>query len=366
MTDNDETAVEELREGNIAFRLRDDTAVYKQPDASGEVLAVLSAGALITVREEAGDFLQVVTPQDSFGYIAASTPVLEIEPPMEKESQVVPSSPAGELFLRELGSGRMSTVAAFQGVPSRPRMAGDDSFTLARPLEPSERVLIYDRIGANKRSTFVLLAAFVVLLTAFFLAIGTFLTLYSGASPGNEVDTSLRIGMAGFLIALAVGITMYFTAPAAVLMISGAHEVSKEEEPELYRIVENLSIGSGLPMPKVYVIEDCAPNALATGRDPKHAYVAATRGILDKLEKREMEAVMAHEMSHVGNYDIRIMTLVAVAVGLIAMIADLLLRFSWYGAGARSEQQGKGGGAVAMVVLVLAIITIIVTPIVAS
>jgi heat shock protein HtpX len=134
-------------------------------------------------------------------------------------------------------------------------------------------------------------------------------------------------------------------------MISGAHEVTKEEEPELYRIVENLTIGSGLPMPKVYVIEDSAPNALATGRDPQHAYVAATRGLLNKLEKRELEAVMAHEMSHVGNYDIRIMTMIAVAVGLIAMIADLLLRFTWYGAGARSGNRDKGGGAIALVLL---------------
>jgi heat shock protein HtpX len=177
---------------------------------------------------------------------------------------------------------------------------------------------------------------------------------------------SIRIGIAGFLIALAVGITMYFTAPAAVLMISGAHEVTKEEEPVLYRIVENLSIGSGLPMPQVYVIEDSAPNALATGRDPQHAYVAATRGLLNKLEKRELEAVMAHEMSHVGNYDIRIMTMIAVAVGLIAMIADLLLRFTWYGSGARSSNRDKGGGAIALILLVAAFILIVVSPIIAS
>ena len=119
-------------------------------------------------------------------------------------------------------------------------------------------------------------------------------------------------------------------------------------------------------MPQVYVIEDAAPNALATGRDPQHAYVAATRGLLDKLEKRELEAVMAHEMSHVGNYDIRIMTMIAVAVGLIAMIADLLLRFTWYGSGARSSNRGKGGGAIAIIVLVAAFVLIVVSPIIAS
>ena len=357
--------------GRIAFRLAAPTPLHDKPDVSSPVLETLPEDALVTVNSDVVAFLYVITAADRFGYIADETPVVSVEcrpavagaPAVAPRSGVSPGAPARR-WMDDMDA--WNTPAMVPAARPGLMAAGDDSFTLARPLEPSERVLIYDRIGANKRSTFVLLAAFVVLLTAFFLAIGAFLTLYSGVSPGDEVDTSIRIGIAGFLIALAVGITMYFTAPAAVLMISGAHEVSKEEEPELYRIVENLSIGSGLPMPKVYVIEDSAPNALATGRDPQHAYVAATRGILDKLEKREMEAVMAHEMSHVGNYDIRIMTLVAVAVGLIAMIADLLMRFSWYGAGARSSNRSKGGGAIAMIVLVLAIVTIIVTPIVAS
>ncbi len=366
MTDNDETAGEELREGNIAFRLRDETPVYTQPDRSGAVLAVLAAGSLITVREEAGDFLHVVTPQDSFGFIAASTPVLDIEPPVETVSEAAPASPAGELFLRQMASGTPLTAAELTGGAGRAHMAGDDTFRLARPLDASERVLIYDRIAANKRSTFILMGAFIAFLSLFFLAIGYYLSYYGGVAPGEELSMSIRIGIAGFLIALAIGMTMYFTAPAAVLMISGAHEVTKEEEPELYRIVENLTIGSGLPMPKVYVIEDSAPNALATGRDPQHAYVAATRGLLNKLEKRELEAVMAHEMSHVGNYDIRIMTMIAVAVGLIAMIADLLLRFTWYGSGARSSNRDKGGGAIALLLLVAAFVLIVVSPIIAS
>jgi heat shock protein HtpX len=159
---------------------------------------------------------------------------------------------------------------------------------------------------------------------------------------------------------------MYFAASATVLSISGAHEVTKNEEPELYRVVENLSIGSGLPMPKVWVIEDSAPNAFATGRDPENAHVCATRGLLDKLEKRELEAVMAHEMSHIGNYDIRIMTTVAVVVGLLALAADLMLRFTWYGSGARSSNKGKGGGAAGAIILVVAILFILLTPIIAS
>jgi heat shock protein HtpX len=368
----EETAEEEVREGHVAFRLRDETPLYKGPSASGEVLGLLATGSLITVREEAGDFLMVVTPQDSFGYIAASTPVVEVEPSAEltphaaPASPAAPANPAGELFTRLMAAGTPVTVGAFPGTPERPHMAGDDSFQLARPLEPQERVLIYDRIAANKRSTFILMGSFIIFLSLFFLAVGYYLSAYGGVSPANELGMSIRIGLAGFLIALAIGIMMYYTSAAAVLMISGAHEVTKQEEPELYRIVENLSIGSGLPMPKVYVIEDSAPNALATGRDPAHAYVAATRGLLNKMEKRELEAVMAHEMSHVGNYDIRIMTMIAVAVGLIAMIADLLLRFTWYGAGARSSNRDKGGGAIALILLAAAFILIVVSPIVAS
>jgi len=374
MTDGDETAGKEVREGEIAFRLREATPVYRYPDAAGEVLAVLPAGSLVTVREDAGSFLQVVTPQDVFGYIAASTPVLDVEPPVEARIQVqaadmpgaAPPGPGGGPLARELGEGGTLTAAALQGTPGSGRLTGDDDFQLARPLEPAERVLIYDRIEKNKRNTFILLGAFILFLTAFFLAVGYYLSYYGGVAPGEELSMSIRIGLAGFLIALAIGIIMYYTAPAAVLMISGAHEVTKEEEPLLYRIVENLSIGSGLPMPRVWVIEDSAPNALATGRDPQHAHVAATRGLLDKLEKRELEAVMAHEMSHVGNYDIRIMTLIAVAVGLIAMIADLLLRFTWYGTGARPRNRDRGGGAIALIILVAALILIVVSPIIAG
>jgi len=159
---------------------------------------------------------------------------------------------------------------------------------------------------------------------------------------------------------------MYYTATAAVLMISQARQVSKAEEPVLYRTVENLSIGSGLPMPKVWVIDDSAPNAMATGRNPKGAHVAATRGLLDKLQEREIEAVMAHEMSHIGNYDTRLMTAVAVVVGLVALAADLLLRFTWYGAGARSSNRDKGGGGLWLILLVLALAFIIISPIIAS
>lgn len=231
---------------------------------------------------------------------------------------------------------------------------------------PAERILIYDRIAANRRNTLLLLAGFAVFIALFFAAVGAVVAVYSGV-PEEDLPGAILVfaGVAG-AIAVVLGVIMYFAAPRTVLAISGAREVTREQEPEFYRVVENLSIGSGLPMPKVWVIDDTAPNAFATGRDPEHAHVAATVGLLQKLEKRELEGVMAHEMSHIGNYDIRLMTTIAVVVGLIALAADLMLRFTWYGAGARRSNRGKGGGGLALLILIVAIIFIVVSPIVAS
>lgn len=231
---------------------------------------------------------------------------------------------------------------------------------------PHERILIYDRIDANKRSTLVIMAGFVLLAVGVFTSIGVIVSFYAGVQESDLLETSIRVGIAAAIVATGIGFMMYFLAPAAVLTISGAHEVTKEEEPELYRVVENLSIGSGLPMPKVWVIEDGAPNAFATGRDVDRAHVAATRGLLDKLEKRELEAVMAHEMSHIGNLDIRLMTIVAVVVGIVALVADIMLRFTWYGAGARRSNRSKGGGGIGVVLLVIAIVFLLISPIIAG
>lgn len=231
---------------------------------------------------------------------------------------------------------------------------------------PQERILIYDRIDANKRTTLVIMFGFVLLGAGVLASIGIIGAYYAGVQEADLLEVSIRIAIAAFIITLGVGIIMYFMAPAAVLTISGAHEVQKEDEPELYRVVENLSIGSGLPMPRVWVIEDGAPNAFATGRNPDQAHVAATRGLLEKLEKRELEAVMAHEMSHVGNLDIRLMTTVAVVVGLVALIADVILRFTWYGAGARRSNRSKGGGGIGVILLIIAIVFLVISPIIAG
>jgi heat shock protein HtpX len=221
------------------------------------------------------------------------------------------------------------------------------------PSTPDRPVLIYDRIASNKRETWLLMILFVGIVGGLATAM-----MYLFGAP-LYVSPIVFAGLAAYAL------FSYFASSSVALAVSGAHEVTREQEPQLVRIVENLSIGSGLPMPKVYVIEDSAPNAFATGRDPKHASVTATRGLLDKLDKAELEGVIAHEMSHIGNYDIRVMTITVVLIGLIALMADLILRWTWFGAGSRSSNRDKGGGAVA-IVAIIAILLAVLAPFVAQ
>ncbi len=215
-------------------------------------------------------------------------------------------------------------------------------------------VLIYNRIGQNRRNTFVLLTLFVLVLAGLSVAIG--------------IIVGLPVPFAPLLIIpfLAFALISYYASSTVALGISGAKEVTKEQEPELVRKVENLCIGAGLPMPKVYVIEDGSPNAFATGRDPDHASVVVTRGLLDKLEPLELEGVLAHELSHIGNYDIRVMTIVVVLVGLAALMADFMFRLTFFGAGRRSGNRGRGGGGAVAIIYLIAILGAIMAPIAAQ
>ena len=220
--------------------------------------------------------------------------------------------------------------------------------------QAEQRVLIYDRIDANRRNTFLLLFVFVALLAGASIALGIILGLPYPFAPLLIIP---------FLI---IALVSYYSSSGVALAISQAGEVTKEEEPELFRTVENLCIGAGLPMPKVYVIEDGSPNAFATGRDPEHAAVAVTRGLLQKLDRLELEGVIAHELSHIGNYDIRVMTIVVVLVGMAALMADFALRLTFWGAGRRSSNRGRSGGAGVAIVYTIALVAIILTPIAAQ
>ena len=219
---------------------------------------------------------------------------------------------------------------------------------------PTKPVLIYDQIDKNRRATWLLLVGFVALVGVMVVAV--------------DIALGLPLAVVPALIGMAViyAIFSYYASTRITLAISQAREVSKAQEPELLRTVENLCIGAGLPMPKVYVIEDSSPNAFATGRDPNHAVICVTRGLLKKLDHLELEGVIAHELSHIGNYDIRLMTVVVVLVGLIALMADLMLRLTFWGAGSRSSNRGRGGGGAAPFIYAFAIVAIILTPIAAQ
>ena len=203
---------------------------------------------------------------------------------------------------------------------------------------------IYRQIEANRWNTALLMFGFVVLVAAvvevFALALGL----------GHEAAIIALV--AGSLFAV-IG---YYSSSSIILRMSQAREITHDENPDLYHIVENLCIGSGLPMPKVYMIDDSAPNAFATGRDPKNATIVVTSGLVSKLEKLELEGVIAHELSHIKNFDIRLMGVTVVLVGLVALLADWFLRFTWFGAGRRSSNRGRGGAVLLVIALVMAIL----------
>ncbi len=215
-----------------------------------------------------------------------------------------------------------------------------------------EQVLIYDRIAANRRRTFVLMALFFVLVAGVGTAIGIVLGLPVGLSP--------------IIIVFILGFTLfsYYGSSSVALGVSGAHEVTESDERELHRLVENLCIGSGLPKPKVYIIEDGSMNAFATGRDPEHASIAVTRGLMNRLERRELEGVVAHELSHIGNRDTLVMTTVVVLIGVLALLADIGLRMTFFGAGSRRSYRGKNNNGQA-IIIVISLVFIILSPIVA-
>src|SRR5688572_21989882 len=169
---------------------------------------------------------------------------------------------------------------------------------------------MYSAIAANKRKTWLIVALFVVIIGIMGWAASN---IYGNS---NFVYLALIIGGVYALI-------QYFAAAKLALAMNGAQEIQKRDNPRLFRIVENLAITTGMPMPKVYVINDPAPNAFATGRDPQHAVVAATTGLMEIMNDIELEAVMAHEMGHVQNYDIRVMMIVFGLVGAIGLLADL-------------------------------------------
>lgn len=181
---------------------------------------------------------------------------------------------------------------------------------------------------------------------------------------GKALGYGPSIGVLIFIVACVYSFVSYFYSDKIVLATSGAKQIKKHDHPELFRIVENLALGDGLPMPKVYIIDDPSPNAFATGRDPKHAAVAATTGILERLNKAELEGVIGHELSHVKNYDTRLLAITAVLVGFISLLTDMFFRSLFWG-GFRGGDNDRDSRS-QVIFLVIGIVLAIIAPIIAS
>ena len=209
---------------------------------------------------------------------------------------------------------------------------------------------LYNHSDSNKRKTWFLLTFFFV----FIIALGWVFSEAMG-SPG--------ILLIAVVISILSSFFSYFYSDKMVLAMSSAKPVSRESNRELYRLVENLCITAGLPLPKIYIIDDTAPNAFATGRNPEHAVVAVTKGLLEKLDRSEVEGVIAHELSHIGNRDILIATIVTVLVGIVVLLADWFRRWTFFGGKSRDT---KLDPRLQMIVFIIAIVFSILAPLFAS
>ncbi len=200
---------------------------------------------------------------------------------------------------------------------------------------------MYKQIAANKRNTVFIMIFFVMLITA----IGWAAAYFMG---------DWWVAFWVFVVALVYAVIQYFAAASLAVAMTGAKQIKKKDNPRLYNTVENISIATGLPMPKVYIIDDPAPNAFATGRDPQHAVVAATTGLLDIMDNKELNAVMAHEMSHVKNYDVRVSMITFGLVCIVGYISDLGVRMMLYTSRGNDEDNSPIGLIVVLLVSLLA------------
>lgn len=207
---------------------------------------------------------------------------------------------------------------------------------------------LYSQRDANTRKTWFLMSVFLIII----IGLGWFFA---------QIYQRPNILYFAVIFSLVMNLISYWYSDKIVLAMSRAHPITKKDHPQLYRLVENLCLTAGLPQPKIYIIDDQAPNAFATGRNSQHAAIAVTTGLLNSLEKSELEGVVAHELSHIGNRDILISTIVVILVGFISLLSDFFLRWSWFGRG-RDEREG---GQIQALLMIAGIILAILAPIAA-
>ena len=221
-------------------------------------------------------------------------------------------------------------------------------------IAPSQT--FYQQIGQNRRRSLLLVIVVALILGLLGFAIGY--------AVGGTTESAIVAVVIALVVATLLSLGSYYAGDSLVLATSGAREVTEEQAPQLMNVVRELAIAANIPMPRVYVIDDTAPNAFATGRDPQHASMAITTGLLQKLNREELQGVIGHELSHVRNLDIRFTLLVGVLVGSIALLADFFLRFTFWGGGRGRDREG-GGGAQA-IFLVVALVLALLAPFFAS
>lgn len=210
---------------------------------------------------------------------------------------------------------------------------------------------MYNQIAANKRKTWFLLIVVVVLIIGLSAVFGL----------ATDIDPGVTI-LGGTVVATIHALVSYFLGDKIALKTNGAKIIQKTDSPELWNLVENLCISNGQPMPKIYIIQDESPNAFATGRDPARASIAFTTGILKLLDKQELQGVAAHELSHVKNYDIRVMTIVVVLVGAVMLLSDIMLR----SLGRMNRTNNRNGGQAALVLMLIGVVLAILSPLFAK
>jgi heat shock protein HtpX len=214
---------------------------------------------------------------------------------------------------------------------------------------------VYDQVAQNKRRSFLLIAGFVVLVVLVLMA----LNVVIGGGP--------YFGIFALVVAGGAAAMSYWKSDAIALRVSRARPASVEEFGRLHNLVEGLCIAGGLPKPRIYVVDDPSPNAFATGRDPKHAAIAVTTGLLEKMNRVELEGVLAHELSHIKNYDILVSTLAVTMVGTVALAADIGVRFLWFGMGRnRNNSSDGGGGGLGALLAVFGFVLLILSPLIAK
>ena len=200
---------------------------------------------------------------------------------------------------------------------------------------------LYTHADSNTKKTWLLMTGFLI----FIIALGWLFSII--------LDSSIIVIIA-IVFSVLMSFTSYWYSDKIVLAMTHAKQIEKKDNPELYNLVENLCITAGLPLPKIFIINESQPNAFATGRDAEHAVVAVTQGLLEKLEKPELEGVIAHELSHIGNKDMLLQTVVVILVGVVAMLSNMFLRISFYGGG-RRDSRGSGGALLLILGILAAI-----------